>query len=339
MRRWREGAAIFVAIGLLFGCDAELSPDSADRSLTFRGMTIFFYGEERNRYESVDFATQLMEIRDAGADTVVLVPYWFQTDHRSSVIARSPARTIPDADFIAACRDVRAAGLDLAVKPHIDLDDGRFRNEIDPADLVAWRASYLTFIGHYAAIAADEGAVLFVVGTELTAMSSRTGFWRDVIAAVRQIFPGQLTYAPNPQEALSVAFWDDLDYVGIDGYFPLSKKPSPELEDFLFTWGGWGQMVNDLARAHQRPVLLTEIGYMNRTGAAADPGNFQIDGDPDESLQADLYEAALLASLEIDGLAGMFWWQWELGDVGGPSNLDYTPRDKRAERVLKEYWK
>ena len=331
--------ALLAGCVLLAGCDALLSPEPGQNTLKWKGMTFFFMGNERNRFETADFQQNISEIEQAGCNIVMLVPFWFQSDEQADSIAPHSDLTIPDDDFRQCCRLTLAAGLSFGVKPHIGLLNGQPRAATDPADRESWKGNYLDFILHYAEIAATEGAAIFCVGTELSILSADTELWAEVIAAVRNVYDGPLTYSPTPQEALSVRFWDRLEFIGVNAYFPLSKKEAPLLADFLFAWGYWNQMLRDLSRAYDRPLLLTEIGYINRRGAAADPGNYRLPGPPDERLQADLYRAALMAARESDVVSGMFWWQWELNDVGGPGNVDYTPRGKLAENVLGEFWR
>ncbi|MBD3347073.1 MAG: hypothetical protein GF401_18620 [Chitinivibrionales bacterium] len=305
---------------------------------TYKGMTIFFYGTERNTFDPVDFDNNLEKIAGLGVNTIVLIPYGFQETISSNHITRDDPRSIPDADFISACNRVVKRGFTLVVKPHVDVNTGDPRADIIPSDRPAWKASYLKFILHYAHLADTLGAHIFCVGTELTALSQDTHLWHEIIDSCRSRFRGLLTYSSCPQEVLSVQFWNKLDYIGANAYFPVSKRNNPMLEDMLFSWASWKEMLRDVSLSHHRDVLLTEIGYMNHTLAAENPGSFEHKGDRDDRLQADCYRAALIASEKMDFLHGMFWWQWELNDRGDTAAIDYTPRGRPAERVVKEYW-
>ena len=69
-----------------------------------------------------------------------------------------------------------------------------------------------------ARVAADEKAEGLVIGTELERTTQRVEWW-DMIAAVRAVYPGLLTYAAhNLEEAEAVPFWDDLDAIGVTLY-------------------------------------------------------------------------------------------------------------------------
>jgi len=125
--------------------------------------------------------------------------------------------------------------LTVMVKPHVDVADGTFRGQIQPASPRSWFESYGEMINRYADLAQRAGAELFCVGTELTTMAERTDDFRGVIDGVRSRFDGELTYGANlVDEAERVEFWDDLDLIGIDAYMPLS---TPDAEPSV-EWNG-----------------------------------------------------------------------------------------------------
>ena len=119
-------------------------------------------------------------------------------------------------------------GLQVAIKPHVDVVDGTFRGEIQPSDRAAWFESYGNLVDRYAALAQQANADVFVIGTELTTMTGSDGdteAWRELIQRARSAFDGRITFAANwVQGAQTIDFWDDLDYVGIDAYMPLKTQ-------------------------------------------------------------------------------------------------------------------
>ena len=59
--------------------------------------------------------------------------------------------------------------------------------------------------------------------------------WVQLINKTRTIYKGQLTYAANYDNYHEVDFWEHLDFIGINAYFPL-RSPTEKLPDadYLF---------------------------------------------------------------------------------------------------------
>src|SRR6185437_14398256 len=97
-------------------------------------------------------------------------------------------------------------------------------------------------IDHYADLAGQGGATMLVIGTELKTMSGSayTSRWEQIVASVRRRFAGRLTYAANWNEYQQVRFWGDLDYIGVDAYYPLSELPAPTVSQLLSAWTSRG---------------------------------------------------------------------------------------------------
>ncbi len=55
--------------------------------------------------------------------------------------------------------------------------------------------------------------------------------WRRLISEVRERYTGRLTYAANFDQYELVTFWDDLDVIGVNAYFPLRKHYLPDIGD------------------------------------------------------------------------------------------------------------
>ena len=125
------------------------------------------------------------------------------------------------------------------LKPHVDLanDSPHYRGEIGPgftaADWAAWFASYRPFILHYAAMAARTGCELYCVGCELGTTAVHAVQWREIVAAVREVYAGPLTYADNQVEwdPEAVTWWDAVDFIGQDVYPTLTQVVEPTVED------------------------------------------------------------------------------------------------------------
>lgn len=291
-------------------------------------------------YGRPEVKQDIRQIAALGATAITLVPTWYMEDTGSVRIAPDPRKSPTDESLIQAIDWVGDAGLKVVLKPHVDVLDGTFRGDIQPADRKRWYESYRSFVSHFAAIAAERDVELFVVGTELKSLSGETRPWRKVISTARDQYDGPVTYAANWDEYEQVRFWDGLDLIGIDAYFPLSDDgAAPTRADLLRSWGPSVDALRASSDRWQRPVLLTEIGYPTQSGATAHPWEVKRGGDPDQRAQALAYRAAIQAFDSAEWLAGISWWSWR-ADASPEENLatDYTPEGKLAEGILRRAW-
>jgi hypothetical protein len=103
--------------------------------------------------------------------------------------------------------------------------------------------------------------------------------WIDLIQEVRTVYKGKLTYAANYDNYQEVDFWEYLDFIGINAYFPL-RKPSNELPptrkllaNFEESWRNVFKEMNDFKKKQHlshKPVLFTELGYTNYLNATVE---------------------------------------------------------------------
>jgi hypothetical protein len=92
-----------------------------------------------------------------------------------------------------------------------------------------------------------------------------------------------------------------------------------------------------LADRYHQLILVTEIGYRSVDGAARAPWDFTAEGPVDLREQAEAYQAALERLCSQPWLGGIYWWYWSPRPQGGLEDTDFTPRDKPAEAILREY--
>jgi hypothetical protein len=163
--------------------------------------------------------------------------------------------------------------------------------------------------------------------------------WRRLIDRCRQHFDGPLTYAASWDEADRVEFWDAIDVVGVDAYFPITERADADRSDMLAGWQPWLQHLEALHQSSGRQVLLTEIGYRSIDGAGMHPYRFGDTGPYDPTEQADLYWAALEATGDVSWIDGIVWWNWLARGGGGPNDLDFTPVGKPALDQLSAAWR
>jgi phosphoheptose isomerase len=304
-----------------------------------------------DEYDSAAGGTSRGALRDTGANWMGLLLTWYQPDASSNVIARNsdPNKDHTDARIRSAIRDAHSRGLQVMLKPHVDALNGQWRGDFNPSNPDAWFQSYTQFIVHYAQIAQEEGVELYCMGTEFKTISgaANRNRWIAVITAIRNVYNGPLTYAANAtfpaDEFTSVSFWDQIDIIGLDGYFTLTDQTNPTLAQLISAWTSnrFGEnivaAVQNFASSRQKPLIFTEIGYKSTDGTNREPWNFGLSGAVDTAEQRDCYEAAFTVwSQQSSWMHGLFWWAWPVPPPAA-NDSDYNPRSKPAETVLRTW--
>ncbi len=286
--------------------------------------------------------------RNLAVEWIALNPFGYQRSVRDTEIRFRGDP--PDEHLANGIREARALGFRVMLKPHIWLreqggDDWRgtigFDTEQEWED---WFASYERFILHYARMAAETETEIFCVGVELSrAATERPQDWRRLIAKIRAVYPGPLTYAANWWgEYDLVEFWDELDYIGVNAFFPIGDESSrTNLSTLTISAGRVADQIEAVHGQTGKPVLLTEVGYRSVRGATVRPWEWPRRDDRaiDLHLQERAYQAVLQAFWPRDWFYGLYWWKWH-SDMsrGGAQNNGFTPRGKPAEDVINDWY-
>jgi hypothetical protein len=232
-------------------------------------------------------------------------------------------------------------GIMNMLKPHLWVREG-WVGEIEmgnEADWKIWFANYQAFILDYARLAEELKMPMLCVGTELEKTSQLEKEWRAIIAEVRKVYSGKITYAANFTEFENVKFWDALDYIGVQAYFSLSKDHNPSIKELKASWESHLPKIEKVVKKYKKPVLFTEIGYCNTVDAAIEPWvwpNERKEIQFSEEVQALCYEAFFETAWKKEWMAGVFFWKWY--PTRGEREPDFTPQGKKAESVMRAYF-
>lgn len=156
---------------------------------------------------------------------------------------------------------------------------------------------------------------------------------------VRARYKGTLVYAANFNEYTQVSFWDALDLIGIDAYWSLSQQPAPKAATLQRAWQPIRADLAAFAAKNHRRILFTEAGYTSARGTTTRPYSWTISQTPDQTEQAAAYQALLTSFDNQPWWAGVFWWIWAAPpDTNDDHTLDFTPRGKAAEKIVRKGW-
>ena len=277
------------------------------------------------------------QIRDVGAEWVAIHPY---AGIRRDGKVRS--RIDPDnpPEYVTRpIREAHALGLKIMVKPHIAYwgSGWSWRGEIEFEEKAHWDrfwADYRAWILTLAEVCSDADG--FVVGTELDRTLGHEDQWRQLIAEVRERTDAPLTYAANWTDFERVGFWDALDVIGIQAYFPLVSEPGPSKAQLERAWSQRMSKLRTYADAQRRNVLFTEIGYNRAHQAPIRPWESKSDGPDAEAIQLLCMAVALEAIENEAAVCGAFLWKWFTypNEYGGNFRVD-TPQMKA---VVRDVW-
>ena len=288
----------------------------------------------------------LEPLREVGADWIAQTPFGWVPSLGSPEIRFGPDAGMwgeTDAGLVATAAWAHELGIKTLLKPHLWVRRGEWSGDIAMADDAAWArwfAAYEAFIVHYAELAEAHGFEALAVGTELGTSTRRTADWRRIIARVRRVYHGRLTYCANwNDEAERIEFWGDLDFIGIQAYYPLSTERSPARTTLAASWARIAAGLESLARRTKRRVVFTEIGYKSCAGALAEPWRWNADGDAKPELQSDAYATMFEALWDKPWFGGTFVWKWHPSAAAAARHdRDFTPQGKPALAVIRTYY-
>lgn len=200
-----------------------------------------------------------------GAGRVVLVPTFYGSVADPGAVRAHPQKTATVASLRSAIEDAARHGLPVALKPHVDFEDGVFRGDVAPAgaDRARFFAAYRrVVIEPLADLAATHPGVVdtFVVGTELSGLAGADDEWRAVVLAVRRRAPQvRLGFAanydslvPGDRRPHPMGWAAELDFVGVDYFLGESDRD--------YDPGRLARSIKAAGRLSGRPVLFTELG-------------------------------------------------------------------------------
>jgi hypothetical protein len=286
-----------------------------------RGVSLAHLHREGFGYGSDECRRQLEAIKSVGANWIALNDFAFMRSVTEPNIRFGRDRSMTEQHIIRCIEDAHSLGLKVLIKPHIwshqFMNNNKWHGDIkmaSEADWDQWFAQYTDYVMFHARIAQKTNAGMLCIGVEYEGTTgSQEARWRTLIQQVRTVYRGPLTYAAAYGEWPKIKWWDAVDYVGIDAYFPVASKASASEADIRAGWGHIFGFLEPFAREVKKPIIFTEIGYSASAKAALEPWAYH-EVDPDPAYQALLYRVGLEETAKRDYMAGVFVWKWFTSD-------------------------
>jgi hypothetical protein len=305
----------------------------------FKGVTVSCqtWGIE---WQTPEMAQTLDELQSLGANSFAIHPYARVTNDGHV----SYRRRDDDRHVVAPLTWARERGMSAMLIPHIAYWGSKFswRGEIDFATTEEWDrffADYERWIVEMAVIAEAQQAAVFCVGLEYTHAQKHEARWRQIIAAVREVYHGKITYGANWSDYETVKFWDAVDYIGVLAYFPLTKATNPTAQQIA---AGWEKRCAELGRFSARhggkQLLFVEVGYNENAKTAAEPWSFETGGENAAGIQERCIDAALSLTGKHPWLAGMFFWKW-FPELPDEDEEDFRVQTPAIKALFAKHWR
>lgn len=312
-------------------------------------------------------STMLQSLANRNVNWISQTPFGWQRGYDNPEIGNNIGNNRAwwgerDEGLRSTAQMARKYGIKTILKPHIWLRDseGKWRGEINmksEEDWQKWFDDYEEFILHYAKLAQAENMEMLCIGTELhKTCIEREDNWRALIKKIRAVYSGDLTYAANfSKEFEEVAFWDELDYIGVQAYFPVATSKNPSLEEVRQGWQPHLRKLEAFSKKYRKPILFTEAGYKSTKNSGIEPwvwpqrlSEEERQDIYSEETQATLYHAMFREVFDKPYIAGIHLWKWypsQRGRLKSTSerqrhfyNIDFTPQGKLAEKVMTEWF-
>lgn len=293
--------------------------------------------------------TPMMDVKAVNADWIAVIPYGFTRLGEAGVNYSGKDWQWWGERIVGVETTIDSAhraGIHVMLKPQIYVPGG-WTGGLDyntEAEWVKWEHDYENYLLPFIEIAELKKVELVCIGTEFKiGVVKREAFWRNLIKKVREKYHGKLVYAANWDEYPVVPFWDALDYIGVNAYFPLVQKVTPSVSDLLTAWKPYFDAIKKFQSIHNKPIIFTEYGYLSVDGCAFNSweiekriGSVAIN----EEAQANALDGLFSAFWNEPWWIGGFLWKWFPEGEGheGYIDKDYTPQGKKAEVILKKWY-
>ncbi|MEM9835984.1 MAG: hypothetical protein AAF828_05750 [Bacteroidota bacterium] len=314
-----------------------------------KGMTFAHEGYRvYNGYGGSTVGPSLDSLAALGVNTISIVPYSYMRKPNS--LGDIPVATFAggenDQAVAYSAREAHARNWSVMMKPQIWINDA-WPGDINFATPDEWDQffyRYTDWIAHYAILSDLEQVDALCIGTEMVRTTlDHPDAWRKIISLLRDLYGGRLTYAANwGEEFENLSFWDQLDIIGLNSYYPLSEIDTPTDGDLLAGAQTWVAKAEAVAKQFNKPWWLTEVGFRSVKHAWLNPHAGAGNRSASNECQARCFSALVAASADADLLSGMYIWKWPSylghGRRRRAPGTGFTPGGKPAAAEIRRFY-
>lgn len=276
-------------------------------------------------------------VERTNADFIILVPNGIQDTPQSETIDYTSEATMTDEELVDFITYAKGLGLRVAIKPIISCRNGiwhayvSFFEEDVPCEpkWSNWFLAYTQFVVHYAKLAQESGCEMFLAGCELVQSEHREEEWRKVIAEIRRVYHGLVSYDTDKYQEHNVKWWDAVDVISSSGYYPIND------------WKRQLDRIEAVVKKFQKPFFFSECGCLSTVGSKLIPNDWRVTGKVDLEGQADWYRAMFEACEERNWCQGFAITDWAWKQYQPSKAKEHKGYDiycKPAEKVVAEFY-
>lgn len=284
-------------------------------------------------------------LKEMNVNWVSVIPYAYTRKNSSKVVYNYPHQWWGEREegVVETIRIAKSKGVQVMLKPHVWVSGegwpGKFSCSSE-SEWTEWESTYADYILRFAKIADSLDVPVFCIGTEYRiAVRERPEFWSNLIDSVRTIYKNKVTYAANWDNYERVTFWNKLDFIGIDAYFPITSSKHPSIEKLENGFEKLAKNLQKFSESCNQQIVFTEYGFRSLDYATSGYYKYQTDElSTNPKLQADAYTAFFNTIWKMPWMKGGFFWKYQFrpeSELGGLENNKYTPQFKPAEEIVK----
>ncbi len=290
-------------------------------------------------------ATEAIEKQhDMGGNAIAIVPYSYIRGQSAPTYLSigSRAGSENDQGVVHSAYEAKQLGMQSVLKPQVFFGNSwpgalEYNTEED------WNAFfnyYYRWIRHYAFLAEIHQIDALCMGVEFAkATLSHGEQWKDMFKKARGLYQGNMTYAANwGDEFENVDFWNELDFIGLNSYYPLSKNDNPTDVELKANFEVVKTKIKNVYQKYKKPIVFTEIGFRSIDAPWKNP---HADGNTpfNDEHQRRCYEVIFEGIQNESWCAGILWWKFpSYLEYRGSENTAFTPNNKATEATVKKWF-
>ncbi len=298
-----------------------------------------------NGYMGSEADKSIAKLKSLGCNTLAVIPYsTFRSMNKPGRFHYTEGAGMEN-DFAVwhSCYEAKQNGMVTMVKPQLWswlgwTGDISMQNE---ADWNAFFEYYEEWIMHYALFAEIFGIDILCVGNEFQAASlSQHAQWESIFKKVRTIYSGYITYAANwGKEFEQVDFWESLDFVSVNCYYPIADHQDPTDAELRAQFEANLDKIESVTKQYKKPVLFTEIGFKSIAQPWLEPHKDADEYAYSEEAQQRCYQIMQASIADETWINGVYIWKWpSYMGYAGDYQKDFNPCGKLAEETVKAWF-